>query len=523
MCGIVAVMPADPAVAHASLTAMRHRGPDSAGLIEEAGVSLGIARLAITDREHGDQPLRSRSGQTVAVFNGAIYNDRQLIENFALRPLSGNDGAVLVELYETHGLAFVDHLEGMFTVCLLDVTTGLLVVAVDPSGIKQAYIARTDAGWVVCSTVEAIPTTARANAFRVAPGTVWTSDGIVTAGRQRIRNGSLHHLLVRAVDDQIPREVPWACMLSGGLDSSLIAAIAARDRRCVRTYTAYVGTGPDVLAAREVARIIGADHREVVIDEQDILTTIDKVIAAIGSPDVYTVLGGIGTWAVAEAAAEDGIKVLLSGEGADEIFGGYGFYADLPEGMAEAWMRFDEDDLGARECLRLDRCTMAHSVEARVPYLDPSIVAHAHGLSLKSKIDRADGILRQKGALRTAGRQFLPAHIAERQKLPFPDGAGYLDTVGRMAASRIRERDLSALFDNPVAADFLRQAPDMQGHGLKTAAYFWCRWSLLRADLKGDYPGLVDRGVLRRSLRHGTYDTNRFAAHLNRYTEQSTR
>ncbi|WFF06200.1 asparagine synthase-related protein [Micromonospora sp. WMMD1076] len=512
MCGIAAAVPADRSAVEAALAGMSHRGPDATAVLDDPRFTLGVVRLAITDLAHGDQPLRSPGGRAWVVFNGAVYNHHRILDEVGVRAPSGNDGHVVGILYEKYGLRFADHLEGMYAVCLYDLEQDLLVVAVDGIGVKPLYAARRGGALFVSSTPETIPAELRPFACRVAPGTVWSSRGDVVAISPRPREGTLRDLVVTAVRDQIPAEVRWGCMLSGGLDSSLLTAIATREVGLVSTFTAGLEGSADLDAAREVAAYLGTDHHEVIFDEAEIPDLLDAVVTHTVSPDVFTVLGGVGTWLTARLAHDAGVRVLLSGEGADELFGGYGFYADLPPAMVEPWMRFEQRDLGARECLRLDRCAMAHHVEARVPYLDSAVVAHARALPPARKIDYSVRPARQKVALREIAEEFLPAHLAHRPKMPFPDGAGYLHAVGRFAAGRITGADLAELFEQPEAAAFLQAAPEMQGYGLRTAAYLWQRWSALFPDLSADYRGLVRRGLLRRTLRHGTYTREDFLA-----------
>lgn len=504
MCGVVAVAPANQPMAAQAMRSMRNRGPDDFGLVDTGFASLGVARLAITDIAHGHQPFRAPSGRAWIGFNGAIYNAQALIQSFDMRPASGNDGEVIGYLYEQFGLRFADYLEGMYAICIADADRSQLVVAVDPIGIKPLYLAATETSWLAASTLQAFPRELRRLAWRIPPGTVWTSAGATAAITPRTTvDGSLRALLEASVQEQIPAEVPWGCMLSGGVDSSVVAALAARQGPTL-TFTSGLPGSQDLAAAAEVADFLGTVHRQEIIDRDELPLLVDAAVRATASPDPVTILAGIGTYAAARAAAREGVKVLLSGEGADELFGGYEDYLQDPPELREASLLHDQVDLGARECLRLDRCTMAHGIEARVPFLSSSVIGKARALPLTEKIDTSGAVPVQKAVLRRLAGDLLPARSAARPKVGFPDGAGLTQAV-REEAHRSVSSDELAEFDNcAVTFSYLKSQREL-GVDNTTAAYTWKIWSRYYSDVADGWSDMAERGLVRRSFSEGTY------------------
>ncbi len=490
MCGIAGVMGADGTTADALtleslVSALHHRGPDGDGAYSARNVALGQTRLAIIDLETGNQPLYEPGG-AVLVANGEIYNYVELRaqldgEAFSTR----SDCEPPLHLYRKHGLDFVDHLRGMYAIALHDPIEGQLVLARDPFGIKPLYYAQTDQGFAFASEPQALIesgmvaprvnetaltellqlqfTTGAETVFdqvmRVLPGeSVVVRDGRVVARRRRsgLPSGGAAdwseaealELLDAALRDSVEvhqrSDVPYGMFLSGGVDSSvLLALMADLNDTPVQAFTAgFVGTSvPDERAhARELARITGAEMTELTIDADMFWRDLPRIAAAMDDPTADYAM--VPSYFLAEAAKAAGLKVVLTGEGGDELFAGYGRYRsamrpwwrggrsmrargvfdglgvlrDTPagwrDGIAAAQQTADAADYTrlqsaqAADCadwlpndllIKVDRCLMAHGVEGRTPFLDPEVAAVAFRLpdALKVRDGLGKWILRK--------------------------------------------------------------------------------------------------------------------------------
>jgi asparagine synthase (glutamine-hydrolysing) len=492
---------------------MQERGPDRTSSASFATASLGVTRLAIADVPRGHQPFLAPSGGGAVGLNGAIYNARALTRRWGLQLATGNDGEVIWPLYRRFGLRFADELEGMYAVCIVDDERSRVVLAVDPIGIKPLYLSTEGGAWFAASTLQALPERLRRHAFRVPAGTVMTSDGEVARIEPRATvYESLRRALEASVEEQIPVEVPWGCMLSGGLDSSVLIALAARCRSGAVTISAGLPGSGDLAAALLVAATLGTDHHEELIDEEELPELIDAAVRATASPDGSTVMGGVGTYVAARAARRLGLKVLLSGEGADELFAGYDEYRLTPRALLDAELRADQEDLAATECLRLDRCTMAHGIEARVPYLSTAVVAHARALPLEDKLDPARPEPREKLALRRVADELLPPEVAWRPKIGFSTGAGLMAAGARLARRLVSDAELAAIMAMPGWTAFSR-TQRLIGVDERLAALTFSRWRALHGEF-GPWEELLGRGLARRFMSDGPYRplTSRAAA-----------
>lgn len=456
MCGILAVFGAasDALIAQAQAAAqlLEHRGPDGQGAHVQPGVgALFHRRLSIMDPESGRQPLFGRDGAAV-VHNGEIYNHRRLrgeLERAGRVFRTGSDSEVLAHLYEAHGEACVDKLDGVFAFAAVRDDDWL--VARDPIGIKPLYYGRDAAGnlWFA-SELKAL--VVRCQWFKVfPPGHVYTGRGGLRrwyerpwlTGRPEFRGhaAGLRERFEAAVDKRLMSDVPLGVLLSGGLDSSLVAALAARrvrargsSARLMSFAIGVDGDAPDLRAAREVAAFIGTEHHEVRLDVEAGVAALRDIIWHVESYDVPTVRASIPMYFLSEAIRERGVKVVLSGEGSDEVFGGYlyFYFAEDPEAFHHETVERVRG-LHLSDVLRADKSTMAHGVEARVPFLDLAFLDLAMTIdpSLKIPLRPATGRAgrMEKAMLRTAfmdpNDPLLPASVLWRQKEQFSDGVGY--------------------------------------------------------------------------------------------------
>ena len=492
MCGIAVAAPTDAGFVEFALSRQQSRGPDQTVTVDLGFCTLGVNRLAISGVTDGPQPLTSDDGTIQVVFNGAIYNAPFLIKEFGMKPRSTNDGEVIAFLYERFGVDFANYLEGMFAICVADSRRSELVVAVDQVGIKPMYVAVVDESWYVASVVAAFPPDLRPVVRRVPPGVVWSSSGHM----QRIEHvyyhdGPLGDLLTRSVEEQIPLEVPWGCMLSGGVDSSLIAALASRFAPGLRTFTCGTKNGADLAAAREVADLLGSNHHEILVDSDELPQVVDDVVEATASFERWTVMAGVGTYLLARYARRTGLKVLMSGEGADELFAGYDEFQDIPEAFLNTYLLQYQYDLGASECLRLDRGTMAHSIEARVPFLSTSIMRFCRALAPSDKVRVADGRSERKFALRQFARTILPEKVAFRRKEEFTNGSGLTIELRRIAEQR---------FSIKAVADLRASIPLLPVDD-PLSAWFVSRWlAIFGTTIGTDWGTMVDRGLFRQRV-----------------------
>ncbi len=493
MCGIAAVYPSCRELIDEVLPRLRERGPDQDAVSDTTLASLGASRLKITDMERGDQPLVTSSGSTVIIFNGAIYNAFYLREAFNLQTLTQNDAEVVACLYEVLGDEVVNYLDGMYAFIIADLRRQRLVAANDSFGIKPLHWARAEGHLLFSSTVSSLPVNFQKTVRRFPSGVLWASDGTVrkVVPYHGQSCGELVEELRRAVRSQVPAEVPWGCMLSGGVDSALVTAMCTELRgSSVIAYTAGTLKSDDFNVARRFAKFVDLDHRPIVIDRMMVEQAVVQVIEATANYDPLTVMSGVGTLLVADQARRDGVKVLLSGEGADELFGGYDVYQKIPTRDLNSTLLRDQSELGATECLRLDRCTGACGIEARVPFLSAGVVQLSRSIGPLDKIlPTADRRTFNKIALRRAAELCLPNWVAHREKVPFFEGAGLSGMVAEVAESWLERSSIS------------RSQDELRCFGVHStvARYLFELWFERFGEITTSFEDLCIRGLTRRN------------------------
>jgi hypothetical protein len=394
----------------------------------------------------------------------------------------------------------------MYAIIIVDDELSRVVMAVDPMGIKPLHISAAGGTTWAASTLAALPHELRRTAWRVPAGEVRTSDGeIARISLPAPRHRSLHEALDAAVADQIPAEVAWGCALSGGLDSAVITALAARHHPGVVTISVGLTGSDDLAAAARVAAALGTEHHEVLVGEAQLPGLIDEAVRATSSADASTVMGGVGALVAAREAKRLGLKVLLFGEGADELFAGYDEYKLTPEPLLSDELLFDQQELAATECKRLDLCTMAESIEARVPYLSARVVAFARALPLRELLDPAwPQPPREKLALRRVADGLLPADIAWRPKTGFSTGSGLMAAGARLARQRLSDAGQAYVAGLPGWKAFAR-SQRLIGADERLAAFTFSRWQELCAADLGRWDELPGRGLARPFLSDGPY------------------
>jgi len=479
MCSIFGVLELrhDPAeirkIAIRQSRLIRHRGPDWSGVYSHPHAVLAHERLSIVDVNTGAQPLFSESGKQVLAVNGEIYNHRRLRTEIS-GPYTFNtesDCEVILPLYLQHGADFLNRLQGMFAFVLYDEDKDSYLIARDPIGIIPLYYGFDDAQQLfvasemkalmkVCSVVHEFP-----------PGHYWSSEdpepvsyyarpwmnfeavSSSGAGTSRLREA-----LEKAVTSHLMTDVPYGVLLSGGLDSSIIAAITQQhaQRRIEdneqsqawwpRLHSFAVGLkgSPDLAAAAVAAEHIGTVHHGFEFTLQEGLDALDEVIYHLETYDVTTIRAATPMYLMARKIRAMGIKMVLSGEGADEVFGGYLYFHKAPNARA-----FHEETvrkltrLHAYDCLRANKAMAAWGVEARVPFLDREFLDVAMTINPAEKMTGPGRI--EKFILREAFADLLPESIAWRQKEQFSDGVGYswIDGVKAFAGKQVSDKQMS--------------------------------------------------------------------------------
>lgn len=446
----------------------RHRGPDHTGVeeVKSDGVVLVQERLSIVGVKTGDQPLLNSDGTVLLVANGEIYNYKQIANTISERRgieyVPRSDCDVILGLYEEFGESVLEHIKGMFAFVMYDTRTKEILVARDPIGIIPLYQGEDDDGnlWFasemkclvgVCKTIKVF--TPGSSLF----GTIddlkeikffqpkWTRE-IPT--QSPVDLAALEHYLVAAVRTHLHCDtvVPFGALLSGGVDSSLIASIATKILRetdpsaRLKTFSVGLENAPDFVYSRMVANYLNTDHKEIVFKVEDALDCIREIIYHIETYDVTTVRCSIPMVIMARSIKAGGIKMLLSGEGADEIFGGYLYFFNAPnknDFHKELVKRVLA--LHFSDCQRANKSAMAYGIEIRVPFLDTDFVQHSMSINPEDKMP-LKGSRIEKHILRAAfANNYLPDEVLWRQKEQFSDGVGYswIDSIRAVAAAQI--------------------------------------------------------------------------------------
>lgn len=461
MCSILGVFDLRPGVDLAPLRPLalslsarqRHRGPDWSGVYTHANCVLVHERLAIVDPAGGAQPLRSADGELALAVNGEIYNHREL-ERALTVPYafqSGSDCEVINALYCECGADGIARLNGIYAFALWDAAHGRFLIARDPMGVCPLYWGHDADGrlWVA-SEMKALARHC-ADVAPFPPGHVFDSaSGELVAFHDRawreyeatqgvaVAPEALRAGFEQAVHRQLMTDVPYGVLLSGGLDSSLVAACAARFARQriedddrgeawwprLHSFAIGLAGSPDLAAAEVAARALGTVHHGFTYTFEEGLDALPDVIRHIESYDVTTVRASTPMYLLARRIKAMGVKMVLSGEGADEIFGGYLYFHKAPDARAfhEETVR-KLDALHLYDCLRANKAMMAWGVEARVPFLDLAFLDLAMSMDAAHKMAGQGRI--EKAVLREAFEGVLPDEILWRQKEQFSDGVGY--------------------------------------------------------------------------------------------------
>ncbi|MDF3981771.1 asparagine synthase B [Luteibacter sp. PPL201] len=460
----------------------RHRGPDWSGVYVDEGAILVHERLAIVDPASGAQPLRSPEGDLALAVNGEIYNHRELRAASPYAFTTGSDCEVINALYRDAGADFLGRLNGIFAFALWDAARRRFLIARDPVGVCPLYWGHDREGRLcVASEMKALVGIC-ADVAPFPPGHVYDSergeavrywnpswrDYAATEGRA-LAPPALREAFEAAVHRQLMTDVPYGVLLSGGLDSSLVAAVAARFARhrvedddraeawWPRLHSFAIGLdgSPDLKAAQVAAEALGTVHHGFRYTFEEGLDALPEVIRHIETYDVTTIRASTPMFLLARRIKAMGVKMVLSGEGSDEVFGGYLYFHKAPDARefhAETVRKLDA--LHYYDCLRANKAMSAWGVEARVPFLDTEFLEVAMGFDAQDKMVARKGI--EKGILREAFDGALPDAILWRQKEQFSDGVGYgwIDGLKAHAEAVVSDREFAA-----AAARFPHNTP----------------------------------------------------------------
>lgn len=458
---------------------LSHRGPDAQGIHVSKNGILGHRRLSIMDPEGGDQPIYNEDRSVVVVVNGEIYNFPKLRES--LRPrhrfCTKSDSETVLHIFEEYGPAMVRRIDGMFALAVADCDG--LFLARDPIGIRPLYYGIEDHNGpsntlYFASEIKALLSLG-VEVHEFPPGTGYHSDkGFIPyyrissrAPREmpfELRVRIIRQILEEAIVKRLMSDVPLGIFLSGGLDSSVVAAIARRHMNELHTFSVGIEGSPDIEAARVVARHIGSTHYEYLYTGQEVLAKLPEIIYHLESFDQDLVRGAIPCYFCSRLAA-DHVKVVLTGEGGDELFAGYTYYKEIhdPETLHRELHRSVTalHNIGLQ---RLDRMTMAHGVEGRVPFLDVAMIEMGQTIPPELKIhDDGSGRRVEKWILRKACEDLLPYEIVWRDKEQFDEGSGTVALLGELLGGTTIGFDTEAYIQTH-SDDRLRSAEEAYYH-----------------------------------------------------------
>jgi len=481
MCGIVCLLDAKqktealrPQILGMSKK-VRHRGPDWSGIFQDEKVIFSHERLAIVDPTSGKQPLFTKDRKVVLAVNGEIYNHQELRAEFPdYEFLTQSDCEVILALYRRDGKDFLEKLNGIFAFALYDIENGIYLVGRDHMGICPLY-----QGWdrngnyYVASELKALEGVCKTIETFLPGHFLYSLDGFELQkwyhrdweDFENVKDNvtdisAIRKSLEAAVHRQLMSDVPYGVLLSGGLDSSIIAAVTAKYARnriesgdtqeawYPRLHSFAVGLegSPDLVAAKKAADYIGSIHHEIHFTVQEGLDAVRDVIYHLETYDVTTVRASTPMYLLARVIKSMGIKMVLSGEGSDELFGGYLYFHKAPNAK-----EFHEETvrklgkLHLYDCLRANKALMSWGIEGRVPFLDKEFMDVAMTVNPKDKmINKAEGKM-EKWVLRKAFEDLLPESIAWRQKEQFSDGVGYLwiDSLKDLAEKEVSDEMMS--------------------------------------------------------------------------------
>ena len=478
MCGIVSIFNIQEQTPELRKKALemskkiRHRGPDWSGIYCGKSAILCHERLSIVDPQSGKQPLFSPDKKQVLAVNGEIYNHQQIRKDFEgkYQFQTGSDCEVILALYKEKGINFLEDINGIYAFALYDEEKDDFLIARDPIGVIPLYIGHDKDGTVYCASelkalegyCDEYEPFLPGHYYLGSQGKMvkwyhrdWESYDNVKDNSSSVKE--VHDALEAAVKRQLMCDVPYGVLLSGGLDSSVISAIAKKYAAHrietnstqaawwpqLHSFAVGLKGAPDLAKAKEVADFIGTVHHEINYTIQEGLDAVRDVIYFIETYDVTTVRASTPMYLLARVIKSMGIKMVLSGEGADEVFGGYLYFhkAPTPQAFHEETVR-KLSKLHLYDCLRANKSLSAWGVEGRVPFLDKDFLDVAMRQNPSAKM--CPGATIEKKIVREAFANMLPEDVAWRQKEQFSDGVGYswIDTLKEITANAVSDEQM---------------------------------------------------------------------------------
>lgn len=456
----------DPQLVKELSLRMAHRGPDGSGLeVTEKGHVLSHERLSTVDFQTGQQPIQGTKSAWM-VNDGIIYNHQELKDNFLKDCIfkTKSDSEVIVHLYEKFGYKFCDKLDGSFAFIVINGDD--FIAARDPLGVKPLYYGLDERGRIYfASEMKAIADQCKTFST-FPPGHYYTpKTGFVKyytpdyedfeLADQKLDFDLLRDMLIESTRKRLIADVSVGVLLSGGLDSSIIASIVSRlakeQGKKIKSFSIGLdANAPDVLAAKQVAEFLGTEHSEFYFTVKEGIAVLKELIWHLETYDVTSIRASVPMFFLSKAIAETGVKIVLSGEGADEVFGGYLYFRNAPsaeEFQKETIERVQK--LFTADLLRADKATMANGLETRVPFLDKAFLDVAVRIKPQEKQPKNyDG--KEKYILRktfdTPDNPYLPQEVLWRQKEQFSDGVGYnwIDELVAYCTSQVTDDKLES-------------------------------------------------------------------------------
>ena len=452
MCGILGLHGQSQYPIQEQLQLLTHRGPDHQDTIRLNDVTLGHTRLAIVDIEQGQQPLRSPDGRYWLICNGEIYNHQAIRQQLSDYPFqTDSDSEVIIALYQHYGAQAVNHLDGMFGFALYDVETDTILLARDPIGIKPLYYGWRDGTLYFASEMKCLHRVVD-TLHELPPGHFFHEGAIVqyfdlrhlpeAANETSAPTlNDIRNTLTQAVRKRLMSDVPLGVYLSGGLDSTIVAALVAQAMPDVHSFAVGAEGSTDLENARRAAEMLGTQHHEYVYTLEEIVEALPQVIYYLESFDPSLVRSAIPNYFLARMTRQY-VTVVLTGEGADELYAGYHYLKQIKGSDLNEELINLTNTLYNCNLQRCDRMTMAHSIEARVPFLDIDFIELSLRVPQSYKIHPTTQM--EKWALRQAFQDILPENVTWRKKEQFSQGAGSNHILVDLAERRFSDADYLA-------------------------------------------------------------------------------
>ena len=452
MCGIVGIFGKNKKKeVQKMMDLVRHRGPDGDGIFINDKAAIGHTRLSIIDIDTGSQPIFNEDNTIQIVANGEIYNYKELKKELLGHQFkSKSDTEVIIHLYEEDGVEIFSKLDGMFAIAILDNED--LILARDPLGIKSLYYSDRQGDFYFaseikallpyCSDIKEFPNGHYYHSrfgfkkyFEIIPEIDSNTDisGI---------SSNLYNEFDRCVKKRLMSDVPLGVFLSGGLDSSLVSAFAKKYMDKLHSFSVGMRDSIDREYALNVSRHLGTIHHEYILDVNEMLEVIPDVIYFLESFDAALVRSSIPNYFLCKLTKEY-VTVVLSGEGADELFAGYSYLKDISkEEDLDSELLLITQNLHNTNLQRVDRMTMAHGLEGRVPFLDTGMVRLAFSIPNKYKINRSRNI--EKWILKECFKKELPSNVIDRKKEKFSIGCGSAFKLKERIDKMVSDRDFKS-------------------------------------------------------------------------------